>query len=300
MENKLHINRLQLSSATRLTLSDRRLFNYLLLHAYEELLTKKTFSIDLNELQGVYGSGLPPIDRLKGSIGRLTNTLIETETNPHLWMMTSLFNQTELDEDTKQLRYSFSPLCCQLFSDPITLEYCLIQAHFIHKYSSLLYYILASAYYSNQTSYVIEIEELRDRLKLMRTTFKNFGDFDRFALKPSLDEINVHASFATKVNTIRQGMKVTKVVFTFTQKRIIPSLQGKSIIPPKRPRLFIEDPETERVYAFLLNTDTHARQKYFNLAQKKAAKNHKIISNEQLDTPDLWFNWVKEELIKNK
>ncbi len=298
MKNKFIIKQLQLSSVVPLTLADRRLFNYLLLHAFDQLSSQKKFIIDFDQLQGVYGNDLPSLEHLKKSIRRLTHTIIELEVKPKKWMMTSLLGQTELIEDENQIFYSFSSLCCQLFTDPVTLEKCLIQAHFIHKYSSLLYDILASAHYAHQLSYVIDLSDLRDRLQLSLEKFRNFGDFNRFVLMPAIDEINSYASFAIKFHTIRKGMKVLQIVFNITNKRTIPLSQAKSVIPPKRQQLFIEDPETERSYAYLLNAKTNERRKYFNLARKKAAKNHQTIPEELFDCPDEWFQWVKNHILK--
>lgn len=298
MQHKFKINRIQLSSIIALTLADRRLFNYLLLNAFDELSPKKRFTIEFNQLHGVYGSGLPPVERLKESIRRLMHTLIELEIKLNKWLITNLLDEAELSYDENQICYSFSALCCRLFSDPITLEKCLIQAHFIHKYSNFLYDILSEAHYSNQTSYSIDVSDLRARLQLPLDKFKNFGDFNRFVLTPAVDEINSYASFAIKFHTLRKGMKVTQVVFSITNKRIISVNHAKNVIPPKRPRLFIEDAEIERSYAYLLNAETIERRKYFILAQKKALKSQKNIPEELFDCPDEWFHWIKNELVK--
>lgn len=291
---------LLLTSASALTLSDRRLYNYLLYNAFDALEKKLNFVIHLNDLTGVYGTGLPPIPRLKESIQRLMRTLIEYKTSSGNWMISSILEHAELDEKEEQLFYSYPIQCRHLFTDPFTLEKCLIQAHFIQKYSNLLYEILASSHYANQSTLAIEIADIRSRLHIADSKLSNFSDFDRFVLLPAVKEINSYASFAVKYHTQRKGMKVTHVIFEMQNKRNISGMSAKQVIPAKRPRLFIDNPEKEMVYAYLLNAETPERRKFFDLACKLAAKKKQIIDEEAFDRPDLWFQWVEDQVFKKQ
>lgn len=276
-----------------LTLADRRLYNYLLHNALDHLSKRLDFVIPLAELAGVYGSGAPPADRLKESLRRLIRTLIEFELPNKKWVVTSLLDKAELDEAKAQLNYSYPLNCRQLFTDAFTLERCLIQAHFTLKYSNLLYEILAAAFYTQQTNYSLEIADLRGRLQIAADKLTNFSDFDRFTLMPAIDEINSYASFAVKYDTTRKGMKVTHVVFTLTGKNnLMQPINARLVLPPKRPRLFIDDPATERAYAHLLNAETKERRRFFDLARKKAAKKKQPLAEELFDRVDTWFRWV--------
>jgi hypothetical protein len=295
---KQAISELLLSSATDLTLADRRLYNYLLHYAFTKLTKQLHFEISLTELAGVYGSGLPPIDRLKESLRRLIRTLIQFKREGR-WIAISLLEKIELDENKAILLYSYPVHCQTLFTDPFILERCLIQAHFMQKYSNLLYEILSEIYYAKQNVISLEISDLRSRLLIQENKLSNYSDLDRFVLTPAINEINSYASFAVKFHTERKGMKVTHVVFEITGKSNLLNIEdAKEVIPPKRPRLFIDNPEAERAYAYLLNAETPARRKYFNLAIKQALKKKIIIEEDQFDRPDLWFKWVEEELIK--
>jgi hypothetical protein len=298
---KLAVKNLFLNSATALTLSDRRLYNYLLHHAFNKLSKQLNFKISLSELEGVYGAGLPPIDRLKESLRRLIRTLVEFETSPRNWIITSLLERAELDESEEKLCYSYPVYCRQLFTDASLLERCLIQAHFTQKYSNLLYEILSEARYSKKSTVSLEISDLRGRLHISDNKLSNYSDFDRFVLIPASNEINSYASFAVKFHTKRKGMKVTHVIFEITGKRNIFNIDdAKLVIPEKRPRLFIDAPELESAYAFLLNAETTERRKYFDLAIKLASKKKLVIDEEEFDRPDLWFKWVENALLKKR
>jgi hypothetical protein len=290
---------LVVSSAGSLTLSDRRFYNYLLHHAFHNLPKQLDFAIELTDLTGIYGTGEPPVLRLKESLRRLLRTLIEFETENNEWVVMSLLDKAEFNEKTGTLHYSYSIYVRKLFLDPVLLEKCLIQAHFTQKYSNLLYEILASAHYAGSENVTIEIADLRGRLQLPENRLTNYSDFDRFVLVPASKEINSHASFATKYHTERKGMKVTRVVFEMTKKRNISLLESAiHVIPPKRPRLFIDDPDIEAAYAYLLNAETNVRRKYFDMACRRAVKNKQKVDEGVFDRPDLWFRWVETELVK--
>lgn len=295
---KLLIQNLLLTSSIPLTLADRRLYNYLLHNAFDAFGKQQNFNIPLAELAGVYGAGLPSIERLKESLRRLLRTLIEYEVRGK-WSITNLLEKAELDDQLNQLIYSYPSECKRLFKDPFILEKCLIQAHFSQKYSNLLYELLATTHYAKESTYTIEVTDLRSRLHIPEGKLTNFSDLNRFALIPAITEINSYASFAVKYHTRRKGMKVTAIIFEMSQKRNISNIKNsRKVIPIKRPRLFIDNPETEQAYAYLLNAETDERRKFFNLACKLAKKNNHKISEEEFDRPDLWFKWIENHIIK--
>jgi hypothetical protein len=298
IQKNLVITNLLLSSSSNLTLSDRRLYNYLLRHALPQLERTPNFKLPLVELKGVYGTGLPLLTSLKESLRRLLRTLIEFESEPHKWIVTSLLEHCELDEQQQEIHYAYSIYCRFLFTNPLTLEKCLIQAHFTEKYSNLLYEILSHAHFSGQKTITLEVTDLRDRLLILEKKFSNFGDFKRFVLMPALYEINAYASFAVKFHVQKKGMKVTHVKFEMTSKRNLTELtDATQVIPPKRPVFFIDNPELEKAYAYLLNADTPLRRKLFNKASKLARDKGMILNEEAFDCPDIWFDWIQNELL---
>lgn len=299
----MKLNNLLLASSTSLILADRRLYNYLLHNAFQGLKKRLEFTIGLKDLEGVYGVGKPSKEQLNESIRKLMRTLVEfetTEQNRKQWHITSLLADAIFDEKDGLLRYRYPETCQILLTDPINLEKCLIQAHFNYKYSNLLYELLATEHYSGKSDYLIELEDLRECLHVEPDKMPNFTDFNRFVLEPALKEINSYASFAVKFDASRKGRKVTQIHFQFASKVPVTKLSVKDIIPPRRPKLFINDPKEELAYAYLLNATTIERRKYFSLAQKKAEKiSQETIPEEYFDRPDLWYQWVVKT-IQNK
>lgn len=145
----------------------------------------------------------------------------------------------------------------------------------------------------------MEISDLRSRLHIQDNKLANYSDLDRFVLTPASNEINSYASFAVKFHTERKGMKVTHVIFEITNKKNLFNIENaKQIIPPKRPRFFIDNPKLERAYAYILNAETKERRKYFDLAAKQALKKKITLEEDQFDRPDLWFKWIEQDLLK--
>lgn len=291
---------LLLTAVANLVLADRRLYNYLLHHAVPHLTQQLDFTIALTELKGIYGTGIPLINRLQESLKRLMRTLIEFEVNPQKWVLISLLDKIELNEQTQILHYSYTSYCRDILLNPILLEKCLIQAHFTQKYSHFIYEILSEAYFSGQKELKIEVSDLRSRLFIEEKKLSNFGDFKRFLLMPAINEINIYASFITQFDTERKGMKVTHVIFQMVKKREIShSTKINEIIPPKRPLFFIENPQLEAAYAYLLNAETAKRRELFDTAIKRAATAGVTITlEEDFDCPDIWFKWIQDELMK--
>lgn len=289
LKNK--IKNLLLSSSEALTLADRRLYNYLLHHAFSRSLKDAQYKVGLEDLAGVYGAGLPPVDLLKDSLRKLMRTQIEFELDGQ-WAMTSLLEKAELAD---QLVYAYPSICKEILSDPVLLEKCLIQAHFTQKYSNLLYEILATAHYAKQSTLSLGIADLRERLHISLGKLANYNDLDRFVLTPAVNEINSCASFAVKYHTERKGMKVMAVIFEMSAKRTIKTVTD--VVPVKRPRLFIDDPEIERAYSYILNAETKERRKYFVMACKNARKKNEELDEEIFDRPDLWLHWISAKVI---
>lgn len=296
-----NITELLLTSSEPLTLADRKLYNYLLRHAYDQLQTTTQFSMPLTELCGVYGTKVPTSAQLTASTRRLmitTITYLKKTDKQITQQVVPLLAGVTVSE--QRIQYEYSQLIIDILTNPLHLERCLIQAHFIYKYSNLLYELLATTHYAGNNEHTVEIGELRKILRIPDNKMPNFTDFNRFVLTPSVKEINCYASFATHYEMLRKGRKVTHLNFIFNSKVNISAQQSaKAVIPPRRPNLFIEDPNLEWTYAFLLNTDTPTRRKYFEKALKtKQGQAH--LTEADFDRPDSWYFLIAKDVLKEQ
>lgn len=287
-------SKISLLKTVDLSLSDRRLLNYLLIHAFNDFKKKSHFKIHQTDLEGVFGINPPSHDILHSSLLRLQKLIITfmfEKKGVECWAQTALLSSicTEGDE----LKYCFPELAIALLKHPKTLERILIQAHFECKYSFLLYELLSDAIFANKETFLIEITFLRKHLNINENKLRSFNDLNRFAIQPALEEINAYASFCSEFTTMRKGRKVTHIDFQLTNKRIISNKQSIiEIIPPKRPKFFIQNPKRVKLYSDILMASTTERKKYFKQAIAKAKLSGVKLLLEEFDTPDTWFKWI--------
>jgi len=300
----LRIQQIDISSPVSLVLADRRLLNYLLRNALALSEKSGGYQIPFDALTGVFSSKAPDALRLSQGIERLLQVTVkisDNEPNENIYITNLLLN-VRIDTKNAVLSYAFSPAARMIYDDPKLLEYCLIEAHFEYKYSQRLYKILAEYIFSTDKNepFSIEILKLRECLSIEEDKLKNFNDLDRFVLTPAINEINLYASFMVTINQVTKGRKVTSLDFSFQRKRNIKDKSNPlDVIPAVRPKMTIENPEEEKAYTYLLNTTTKERKQYFNVALKEAKKKKVRIEINSFDTPDVWFEFCKKELLKN-
>ena len=92
-------------------------------------------------------------------------------------------------------------------------------------YSSIIYDLLKSiaAFNFSKTKdyiyqYNIELDDLREKLGIKKDSYKNFSDFRRFVLLPSLEEISKHSDIVAYYDIIKKGRKVNEIIFTVQLK----------------------------------------------------------------------------------
>lgn len=301
---KPRIQQIDISSPVGLVLADRRLFNYLLLHALSLPEKSEGYHVSFDELAGIFSSKAPDPFRLSHGIERLLKVTIKVSgSGPDEDIdITNLLSSARIDVKNAVLSYAFSPVARMIYDDPKLLEYCLIEAHFEYKYSQLLYKVLAEQAFSvnKNTSFSIEMVQLRECISIEKDKLKNFNDFDRFVLTPAINEINLYASFIVTVEPVKQGRRVAALNFSFQRKRSIKNKKNPiGVIPVHRPKITIKNPEEERAYAYLLNATTKERKQYFNIALKEAKKKKLSLGLDALDTPDVWFELCKKALLSH-
>jgi len=297
------LKNVSLSNTHKLSLADRRLYNYLLLNSLNSLKNcQDGFAIKFADLIGVYGVGLPQPEQLIQSLMKLTSIIIHAtlkDDSSEQYLMTGLLAEARINLTNNTVMYNFSKTATIFLTNPIYLEQCLIQAHFNYKYTPQLYTLLANVFFNRTNEYTTSVTDLREFLGIENKKLINFNDLHRFVLHPALREINSHASFAVDFDIIRKRRLITHLKFTMHEKYCIDGQEClQSVIPPRRPKLFIENPLDELSYAYLLNTNTTDRQKWFNLALKKSRKTNVKINADELDRPDLWFRLILNELAE--
>jgi plasmid replication initiation protein len=201
----------------QLSLVDRRLYNFLLAYAYPNLGKGRPHVVHLADIKRFAASardGTEAADnrRLKASIVRLQQIVIQfnylKSDGSKIWRSVQLLGQSDLEEATGELTYTFPPGIEGRLFEPALYSYLSLRAiyQFESRYGLILYEILkryadraaAEPYWAVQTSHLRDLLGCRDQLK-------NWADFRRWALNPAIEEIGRISEFMVEVFETRQG-----------------------------------------------------------------------------------------------
>jgi len=219
-----------------LALVDRRLYNYLLASAYQDLGKVAKHTVRLSEVRQFAAEargGQEDADnrRLKESITRLMGTVVEFNvlgSASEVWEASQLLGPCRIENATGVLTYSFPPMIAERLREPALYSLINLKVvfQFDSKYSLTLYEILqrfadrsaADPYWS------VRIEDLRAVLGCV-DRLRDWMDLRRRALDPALEEINRLATFEVSLDEIRQGGgrgggKVVGAVFRVRRKEL--------------------------------------------------------------------------------
>jgi hypothetical protein len=221
--------------AGQLSLADRRLFNFLLAHAYPSLGRRPAHVVRLADIRGFAamardGAGEADNRRLKGSIERLQKTLVTfnylDSDKGAVWQSSQLLGTCVLAERTGELTYMFPAGLEERLTEPALYSYISLRViyQFESKYALILYEILKR--YADRKAaepyWAVKTSELRDLLGC-RERLRDWKDFRRRALDPALEEIDRLSEFAVEVYEVRQGGgrgggKVVGITFKIRRK----------------------------------------------------------------------------------
>jgi hypothetical protein len=200
-----------------LTLADRRLFNYLLAHAYGDLGKASYHIIRFANIRGFAADARNGVEelgnrRLKESIIRLQRTIVQfnhlDSDRGAVWQSSQLLGTCKIVERTGELNYSFPEGLAEKLIEPALFSYISLRViyQFESKYGLILYEILKR--YADRVAptpyWAVRTSELRDLLGC-RDKLHDWKDFRRRALDPALDEIGRLSEFVVALDEIRQG-----------------------------------------------------------------------------------------------
>lgn len=222
--------------AGSLTLTDRRLFNYLLASAYRGLVDGahehkvllsaiRTFAADVRD-----GAEETDNRRLKESIKRLQRVIVEfnylDSDRGAVWQSSPLLGTCSIAQKTGELIFTFTQEVALRLIEPALFSFISLRVsyQFTSKYGLILYEILKRYADRDATApyWAVKTFELRDLLGC-RDRLKDWKDFRRRAIDPALQEIAELAEFTADLDEMRQGGgrgggKVVSVVFHIRRK----------------------------------------------------------------------------------
>jgi hypothetical protein len=296
--------------AGQLSLADRRLFNFLLAHAYPGLGKLISHAVRLSDIRGFAatardGAAEAGNRRLKTSIEQLQKTLVTfnylDSDKGAVWQSSQLLGTCILTERTGELTYTFPAGLEERLAEPALYSYISLRViyQFESKYALILYEILKR--YADRDAaepyWAVKTSELRDLLGC-RERLKDWKDFRRRALDPALDEIDRLSEFAVEVFEVRQGGgrgggKVVGTTFKIRRKeRQEAETAARELEKPRVQRrgekkMQLEDQEIAAALRWLSGSEAAIRFRW-----QKRAEELGVILPAAASAPENLSKWV--------
>ena len=208
-----------------LTYLQRKAWNILLANAYNELPTKETHRVNVNELAQKLGFGSRNWEHLKDTLEALVDCKVKwnllNKDKKEKWGVASLLSEVELDNGI--CTYAFTPyLRYRLYNPRLYTRLNLqMQDRFSRKYALVLWEVCFDyfdiARKAGETPF-IALETFRDLMGLKNHEYPVFSEFNRSIIKPAIEEINVQTGYFVEVEYKKVGRKVAELKFSITQR----------------------------------------------------------------------------------
>ena len=213
-----------------ITLLQRRAWNVLLAHAYDELLTEEEHGIRTKDLMRMLEFDSKNEEYLKESLEALVSCKVRwnvLDKDHHWeWGVTTLLAHATIKSGLCTYSYS-PPLRKRLYNPTLYARISLsLQNKFDSKHSLALWELCVD-YLDESKRYgetpFIPLEKFKDLLGLSDSTYVNeFKILNRDVIKPAVEEINNETDFQVTIGYQRRGRKVVAVQFRIRRVLQIP------------------------------------------------------------------------------
>ena len=232
------------------TEKDRKLWAFLVAAVWDDLLTVRIHEIRTAKINAIFskGGGDTSTSWIWESVERLATTRARWETgaeNDRLKGVANLIGGALTNKNARStgfLRFEIPALLCEVIRAPC--RFSRLRLHFMiglsGKYAVTLYMLLESVANKQTPVLDVQLDQLRQWLKVPDGKLHRWVDVKRFILEPALKQINENpdaAGFLVSMEGIKEGRAVDRVRFTLTKTagRVADekSLKSKAIEQPK-------------------------------------------------------------------
>lgn len=230
---------------------DRKLWSFLVSAVWDDLLTTRIHALKISKIHDVFrqlGGDHSPC-WIWESAKRLSKTNVEYskgDDGKRLVGVSNLLN-AQTHEDIREngiLWFEIPALLSEVIRTPY--RFSRLRLHFMlglsGKYAVTLYMLLETVANMQTPVLNVELNQLRQWLKIPDGKMEKWYDINRFAIEPALKQINdnqVAAGFSVKMEKIKDGRAVARVRFivTKTAERLDTeeAFKPKEYIPPPEP-----------------------------------------------------------------
>lgn len=205
-----------------LTLTDRRIYNLLLAHAWDRLAEPVQHAIPKRELQNSLHKGT---DRLEDSIRRLMSAIVQLRVLDGKEWVTKrvqlLGGNVVPDADDGFIRYDFQPLMREIVSESRVFARLHKQIMFAlsSKYSLALYEMIQKRGNMTRTYEEMSINDFRSFLGVPAGKLNSWINFKNFAIRPAVSEVSDLSDFTVTVEPTKgKGRQFTGVRLSWERK----------------------------------------------------------------------------------
>jgi plasmid replication initiation protein len=213
-----------------LTLNDRRIFNLLLGHAWNNISTQDTHIISRHDLVKYVDSNNQDIPTcFRRLMSAIVQIKIPNNRNcKEAIRQIPLLGVNEIETNGAEIKYSFPSELVKIINNTEVFAriHTDVMFQLSSKYSLTLYEFLqkrCNLKYIN--SELLSIDELRGLFGVPKGKLKSFGHFNDKAIKPAIKEVSFLSDFEIEAEPVKMGRSVTHIKFSWTRKTDI----GKQI-----------------------------------------------------------------------
>lgn len=227
-EVKKHVAAIRISND--IGLMARKMWNILLLNAYDSLLTQQQHSLALGVLSDAMGTNSRNYTRLRESLEKLVTTGVTwdvggTAIAAGQWSknfsVSSLLAWGKVEDGI--LYYGFSPILAELLYNPeIYQRINIAQQRLFGTSYGLALWENCVRYSNTGSTGLLDVEDWR---KLLGATAKTYDEYRRFSQKvlvPAIKEVNDVSNIELKLKVKRTDRKVTHLGFQVVRKEASP------------------------------------------------------------------------------
>ncbi len=198
------------------------LYNQLLANAWNEIRERPVHKILKAALRGSHESN----DRLEGAFDTLMTAYAKVRArDPKTGKMATYrlnLLGTNKEEDAKDgyFYYTFPPDLLAIIGESTT--WAAIKSHIMYalrsKYSIRLYEMIERRIGLTKSYEEFSIDTFRAMIGVPEGKLERFADFNKYCLKPALQEVNHLTDFHVEISTIKKGRAVEKLFISWLRK----------------------------------------------------------------------------------
>ena len=213
-----------------LTLNDRRIFNLLLGHAWNDISKKDMHVMSRYDLVKHVDSKNQDIS---ACLRRLMSAIVQIKISNNrngkeAIRQISLLGSNEIEMNGSQIFYRFPPELVKIIQNTEVFAriHTDVMFQLSSKYSLALYEFLQRRGNLKHIHYeLLSIDELRSLFAVPEGKLKPFGHLNKYAIKPAIQEVSFLSDFEIEAEPVKTGRSVTHIKFSWSRKTDI----GKQI-----------------------------------------------------------------------